>query len=67
MDLCADLQEIGVSFSHVLSTVLLLQQGYLENIKLNKSDTAILFFLLIGPDMHPARVDNRNTLFIVKV
>lgn len=47
-------------------SALSLQLGYLENMKLNKSDTVSLFFLLIGPDMHPAREDNRDTLFIVK-
>ena len=54
--------------SFLMYSALLLQLGYLGNTKLNKSDTVSLFFFfkLIGPDMHPARVDNRDALFIVK-
>lgn len=42
MDICADLQEIWVSASHLLSTEV--QPGDLENTRLNKSETSLLSF-----------------------
>lgn len=44
-------------------SALLLQLGYLGNMKLSKSNTVNLLFLLIVQDMHPARVDNRDSIF----